>query len=446
VSDDRRDWGATPAIALTDRRRTMQEKVTFEQAFPLAPKYSPLVQLVAAALIFSLTAARAGDSQQWVQFAADGVEARAITQGALCPKATIDGNDAAMSIRARPDADFPILVCALPLPRNVKEATIDGRPLRLPAPRIDKIVLVGDTGCRIHALIAQDCNSIEAWPFRLGAEAAAGQAPDLVIHLGDLLYREAPCPFWRQGCAGSPYGDKWPAWNADFFTPAKALLDAAPWLFVRGNHENCGRGSNGWRRMVDAFPYDAGDCRTTNAPFRVDLGGLTLVVLDVTDADDRFANLQKAEFYKTLLAGAAKIDGPVWFSFHKPIFTSIRRSGAATEGDNKTLVEAARDSIPPNVQAILSGHLHTFQLASYVEGYPAQIVAGHGGNLDLSAPKNFDGLVINGVAVEIGRSTPAAFGFATMERRADEWLITNYDTHGTPLAKCHLRGRKLACE
>lgn len=435
-----------PAVAPTRRRQAMQEKLMFEQDFPLVPKYLALVQLLAAALIFSLTPARAGDSHQWVQFAADGAEARVITQDALCPKATIDGNDAAMSIRVRPDGDFPILVCALPLPREAREATIDGRPLRLPAPRINKIALVGDTGCRIHALIAQDCNSIEAWPFRLGAEAAAGHAPDLVIHLGDLLYREAPCPFWRQGCAGSPYGDKWPAWNADFFMPARALLDAAPWVFVRGNHENCGRGSNGWRRLVDAFPYDAGDCLTTNAPFSVELGGLTLVVLDATDADDRFANLQKAKFYKAQLAGAARVDGPVWFAFHKPIFTSIRRSGEATEGDNKTLVEAARDAIPPNVQAILSGHLHTFQVASYVQDYPAQIVAGHGGNLDSSAPKDFDGLVINGVAVEIGRSTPAVFGFAVMERGADEWLITNYDVHGMALAKCHLRGRKLACE
>jgi hypothetical protein len=439
--------GATqPAIALTGRRWTMQEKLMFRQPFPLPAKYIALLQLVAAALIFSPPPTRASVLNQWVQFTADGVEARAITQDGQCPKATIDGKDAAMSIRANPDGDFPVLVCALPLPRKAREATIDGRPLRLPAPHMNKIVLVGDTGCRLHALIAQDCNSIEAWPFRLGAEAAAGQAPDLVIHLGDLLYREVPCPFWRQGCAGSPYGDKWPAWNADFFSAARTLLDAAPWVFVRGNHENCGRASNGWRRLVDAFPYEPGACQTTRPPFSVDLGGLTLVVLDTTDADDRFANLQKAEFYKRQFAGAAKIDGPVWFAFHKPVFTSIRMSGAATEGDNKTLVEAARNSIHSNVQAILSGHLHTFEVVSYVQDYPAQIVAGHGGNLDPSAPQKFDGLVINGVVVETGRSTPATFGFAVMERSDDEWRITDYDVHGAAQAHCQLRARKLACE
>jgi hypothetical protein len=409
-------------------------------------KYFARALCVAAALIIVRASAQASDSYQWVQFTADGFEARAVTQDAICPKATIDGSDAAMSIRARPDDDFPILVCALPLPRAAKEAAINGRPLPLPPPQANKIALFGDTGCRIHALVAQDCNSIKAWPFRLGADVAAEQAPDLVIHLGDLHYRETACPIWRKGCEGSPHGDNWPAWKADFFAPAEALLTGAPWVFVRGNHESCARSAKGWRRLVDAFPFDASECQTMEAPFTIDLGGLTLLVLDVTEADDRFPNLQEAEFYKTQLAGAAKIDGPVWFAFHKPIFTSIRLSGTTTEGDNKTLVEAARNSVSANVQAILSGHLHTFQVASYVQDFPAQIVAGHGGNLDQSAPAKFDGLVINGVTVETGRSTPAVFGFAMMERSADEWLITNYDVHGTPLARCRLRGRKLACD
>lgn len=405
------------------------------------PRLAVIAGLAAA---LSHSSARGGDSRQWVQFVDGGLEARAITQDAACPKATVDGTGAAMTIRARPDEDFPILVCALRLPRNVKEATIDGRPLPLPPARVNRIVLFGDTGCRIHPLLAQDCNSIKAWPFRLGADMAAEQAPDLVIHLGDLHYREAPCPITRKGCAGSPYGDKWPAWSADFFSPAEALLNAAPWIFVRGNHESCGRSAKGWRRLVDAFPFNAGECQPNNPPFTVDLGGLTLLVLDVTQADDRIANLQEAEFYKKQIERAASIEGPVWFAFHKPIFTSIRMSGIATEGDNKTLVEAARHSIPANAQAILSGHLHTFQVASYVQDYPAQIVAGHGGNLDPSAPAKFDGLVINGVAVEVGRSAPAVFGFAVMERGDGEWLITNYDVRGTPLARCHLKARKLA--
>ena len=198
--------------------------------------------------------------------------------------------------------------------------------------------------------------------------------------------------------------------------------------------------------MVDAFPFNAGECQPNDTPFTVDLGGLMLVVLDVTEADDRIANLKEAEFYKTQLAGAAGIEGPVWFVFHKPIFTSIRMSGIATEGDNKTLVEAARNSISPNVQAILSGHLHTFQVASYVQDIRRRSFPDTA-EIWINRRRRYSTeLVINGVTVETGRSTPAVFGFAVMERNADEWLITNYDVRGTPLARCHLKARKLTCD
>lgn len=392
--------------------------------------------------------AEAGDFYRWVQFGADGLQARAITQGGACPKAAIDGREAAMTVRAQPDDAFPVTVCALDIPKGAESAAIDGSPLALPPKQPNKILVLGDTGCRLKALFLQDCNSIKSWPFRLTADIAAEFAPDLVIHVGDYYYRESACPAIRKGCAGSPFGDNWNSWKADFFDPGEALLQSAPWVFVRGNHEICDRGGHGWTRALDAFPIAAdGRCRPQNPPFTVDLGGPTLVVLDVTAAEDRIANLEQARFFKTQLAAASAIDEPVWYAFHKPVFASIRITDGATVGDNKTLVEAARNAIPANVQAILSGHLHVFQAASYVDDYPAQFVVGNGGDtMDPYAPAKFDGLAINGVTVERGRSVPAIFGFATFERGDGEWLVTDYDVHGKPLARCHLRGRKVECE
>jgi hypothetical protein len=50
-----------------------------------------------------------------------------------------------------------------------------------------------------------------------------------VIHVGDYLYREDPCPAAAQAqCGGTPSGDNYGAWNADFFKPAAKLLAAAP--------------------------------------------------------------------------------------------------------------------------------------------------------------------------------------------------------------------------
>jgi hypothetical protein len=404
--------------------------------------------LILLALAATASRAGAGDFYRWTQYSSVGLEARAITTEGACPKAVIDGREVAMTVRAQPDDAFSILVCTAAIPKDARTAAIEGRPLALPPARPDKILVIGDTGCRLKALFLQDCNSLQSWPFRLAAETAARFAPDLVVHVGDYYYRESACPPLRQGCAGSPHGDNWAAWRADFFDPGESLLQAAPWVFVRGNHESCERGWRGWTRTLDAHPLAPdGRCEARERPFTVDLGGLTLLVLDVTAAEDRVADMQQAQFFKTQLAAAGAIDGPVWYAFHKPIFSSIKVSGAETIGDNKTLVEAARGGVPGNVQAILSGHLHTLQVASYASDFPAQFVVGNGGDtLDPYAPAKFDGLTINGLAVEQGRSLPTAFGFATFERREGDWLFTAYGVRGEPLMRCHLRGRKVDCE
>ncbi|MGS0757955.1 metallophosphoesterase, partial [Roseateles sp. GG27B] len=98
----------------------------------------------------------------------------------------------------------------------------------------------------------QDCNDPAAWPFAAVARSAAAKRPDLVVHIGDMHYRESPCPADRSGCSGSAWGYGDDAWQADFFRPAAPLLAAAPWLFVRGNHESCGRAGLGWFRFFDA--------------------------------------------------------------------------------------------------------------------------------------------------------------------------------------------------
>lgn len=392
---------------------------------------------------------RAAELRAWTQFAAHGLEARAIVEGAECPKATLDGRETPMAPRAAPEPGFPNLVCALAVPKNAKSAAVDGRPLPLPPARADRIVLVGDTGCRLKAFppMFQDCGSPDAWPFQRLAQAAAGKRPDLVIHLGDLQYREAPCPPFRSGCAGSPYGDNWDAWTADFFAPAEALLRAAPFVFVRGNHENCRRNGKGWGRMTGPYGYEPSACRADETPYAVDLGGLTLVVMDVIDAKDYLVDETGAAKHKAQFEALAALKGPLWLAFHKPVFATVRMFMGATVGDNKTLAEAARGSVPANVEAILSGHLHVFETVSYASDFPAQIVAGHGGDWnETRTSKAFDGLVINGVTVEQGRAAPGVFGFAMLERGEGEWLLTGYDSRGEAIARCHLRGRKLACE
>ncbi len=101
-------------------------------------------------------------------------------------------------------------------------ASILNQDLPLPEGPIRRIAVIGDTGCRVNDWEKkyQACNDPEAWPFAQVAQAVADWDPDLIVHVGDYLYRESPCPEGMAGCQGNPHGDNWATWDADFFTPA----------------------------------------------------------------------------------------------------------------------------------------------------------------------------------------------------------------------------------
>ena len=132
------------------------------------------------------------------------------------------------------DPACPVLVCEHVLPAGAMRASVGGHTLPLLGREARRIVVIGDTGCRVQGGEGiQACNDPAAWPFARVAAAAATLKPDLVIHVGDYHYREVACPDGNPACRGTPWGYGWDAWDADFFVPARALLAAAPWVFVR---------------------------------------------------------------------------------------------------------------------------------------------------------------------------------------------------------------------
>ena len=412
-----------------------------------------LITALAATLASSSTEAR--DVYRWVQYGPNGLEARAVTDAPSCPTVTIDGHAATMRQRSAPGEHYPVRGCATPIPATAKLVTMNGIPLPLPKPRAERILIMGDTGCRLKgADRAQACHDMREWPFRLGAAMSADFKPDLVIHVGDMHYRETPCPENNLGCAGSPYGDTWQVWKEDFFDPGQSLLSAAPWVMVRGNHEECGRGGIGWARTLDPYPYDQkrgrDGCLGPQQPYKVDLGGLTLLVMDVSTADEPRVNEQQVAFFRPQFESAKHIQGPVWFAFHRPIWAIEYFVKGQPAGDNKTLAAAARGALTPNVQAILSGHHHVFEVLKYKNDLPLQIISGHGGNelsLDVPAPI---GQVVNDETIVAGLARPGIFGFAMIEREkgdtsATKWMLTGYDRRGQPIGTCKLDGRNLTC-
>jgi hypothetical protein len=412
-------------------------------------------RLVLLALLFALPcAARAAILTGWSQYGAGGmVEARVVTDDPACPVLIADGMALPMAERSAPTAAFPDRVCVAALPTGAKSASAGGRSLPVPVEHPRHIVLLGDTGCRLKGDIVQSCNDTNSWPFRAVARHAAAEHPDLVIHVGDFLYRESPCKDADERCAGSPWGDNLPTWVADFLSPGNDLLGAAVWVVERGNHEDCKRAGTGWTTLLGRDPV-TGTCNPRDKPLLIDLDGVTLAVLDENDADDSKSTPNEA-VVKSIEAdlsviGAAK---PDWLITHHP-FRGVSKWADQDEGEKKimganaTLLAALHGYDESTLTLMLSGHIHNFQIENYRPPLPPQLVVGEGGDkLDTKVPLKLTGLVTGGQTIVSGLSIPG-FGYVVMDRigGSKDWRIIVHAANGKVLRHCSLKSRTLACK
>jgi len=386
----------------------------------------------------------------WSEAVGDHVSVRAIATDA-CPTLSVGGKPRPLSVRAAPNPAFPLYSCMATLPETAETLEIDGKPVPAWHKSIDRIVVLGDTGCRLKGKIIQDCNDPVAWPFAEVARSAAAERPDLVIHVGDYYYRESACPADRDGCKDSPHGDSWSSWKADFFDPAAPLLAAAPWVFVRGNHEQCGRGAEGWYRFLDAGATPL-TCPATSAAFSVPIGTITLNVVDSADTSDESAPPDKVALFHAQLESVSSqlATGPGWILTHRPIWGfSPPDKGEIGERDelpvNRTEQEAVGGVDLSGIELILSGHVHLFAASSAGAQRPTQLIVGNGGDLrDGTLP----GIQAHSVMVA-GLPTESfiveQFGYLVLDRSGTVWNGTLKHADGSVIAHCQLNGRVLGC-
>jgi hypothetical protein len=416
----------------------------------MRPLFASVLICLAAAAVPAAAADAPAVLARWVQMAPGGeAEIRAVVSGASCPAVVLDGAPAPMRERAAPDTNFPVRVCALTLPKAAKSAVLAGQSLPLPKADPVHIVVLGDTGCRIKGMTVQDCNDPAKWPFHTVATSAAATKPDLIIHVGDYLYREGACPpAQAEACGGTPWGDNWAAWNADFFAPAAPLFAAAPLVIVRGNHEECARAGTGWLRLLGPLAVDPkAPCTDHVAPYAVPLGAVTLAVMDDAHASDVDAPGDLVAMYRADFAAVAKLGPPpVFLVMHRPVWGVVKFAFGMVLGGNRTMMAAQDDGgIPANVALLVAGHIHTFEAINYAKGPPPQILAGEGGDLLDSAPLDLSGQSIGTVKIASGISLPG-YGFLTFTRQPNtSWSIDVLSAAGAHERTCVLAARHLDC-
>jgi hypothetical protein len=424
----------------------------------------------------------------WVEIGANNQAiARLLTPYAACPSITVDGTTSAMTVRApiatlplRPTSTdttlaaamtssnskpsvFTTTTCEFNLPAGASKASVAGISLPLPKPVVNRVVIIGDTGCRISiGNVYQACNDPTQWPFSVIAATTAAMKPDLVLHVGDYEYRDNPCPPGNTACAGQPWGYGSDAWAADFFAPAAPLLAAAPWVMVRGNHEVCNRAGQGWYRYLDPAPFDSSDVKTCdnpasdttgnfNDPWAVSFGDTQFIAFDSSSVSKTAYSPAAFQPYTTELSEAASLSSGNLlniFAVHHPVlgYSAANPPTLGSPGLQSVMNAAFPGNYyPPNTAIAIHGHVHDFQAFDFASNHPATFVAGNGGdNLDSALPAVFNpnadlpapNTVVNAFAYS------QEFGFMVMDRvgavGAKNWKFTSYRTNGTVIAVCSM--------
>lgn len=321
---------------------------------------------------------------------------RVITKRNDCPSITIGEATYKMLLHAKSSSDIPLTSCKFVIPQSANSIQFENKTINLPK-AFNKILIVGDTGCRIKGISVQDCH--QDWPFEKIANISEKYKPDLIIHLGDYFYREFCLRF---KCIGEPTGDNMKAWSADFFQPAQNLLNVAPWVMVRGNHESCSRGGNGWSHFFDY----RNKCYKHTIPYTIDLDPkLRLIIADSADSD-----LLQEEI--NVINSLAVDNKQNWLLTHRPFWVK-------TNNGKEFLSQL--QNLSSNISVILSGHIHTFHIAE--NSGQKQLIVGNSGS------KLYE---VSDFADDVTRRE---FGFTILDKQEnDNWQLTAFNLNNEIIA------------
>lgn len=397
----------------------------------------PLILLVAMP-------AFSGSKHHWVQLGpGTDLIVRLLTSAADCPKIRIDGQVVRTNERAMPTADYAKRLCERTTDRSVREISVEDQPLPTLNPDVRRIAVIGDTGCSIKKFRSQACNDPDAWPLFNVLAAVKKEQPDLVIHVGDYHYRERPCPPGID-CTGSPYGQNEESWIADWFDPAQQLMSQVPFLFVRGNHEQCGRAEKGWFRYFSVGPLPD-KCIDVSEPWSTTVAGVTMAVFDSSSGKaSRSAPENLAIFRRYANELLSEAPAETWLLTHRPLWAYLHAFDDLITGDATQRAAFALNK-PNAIALILSGHIHAFQLLA-IENGPVQLISGNAGAiLDPMPTKRMQDIEIGGyLARQI--EGKGEFGFTVLSRQQDaSWHLEARGIDGDTFSRCHLSERALSC-
>jgi hypothetical protein len=312
---------------------------------------------------------------------------------------------------------------------------------------VQKIVFVGDTGCRMketnYGDRYQDCKNPVEWNYAAVMDKITAEKPDLVIHVGDYHYREQCSPGKPCRAMTDTIGYGWKTWESDFFAPSEKGFALAPWIFVRGNHEECVRAFEGYK-LITEQKWDHA-CVDQEKTEYIRLGDLLIVQLDSSTISDDPAKTEQAPLWEKQFGEIAEhlkdTDAKqIWLVTHKPLAgLTTNRKGELVSLNVHLRNAFIKSGLNKKINLMIGGHIHNTQYLN-IDDLPIQLVVGNSGtaldNIEaFQHPENIlhhtiDGLKINEFKTDL--KSPRSIGYTVLSKGADDkiWTVAFHDIDG----------------
>jgi hypothetical protein len=173
-------------------------------------------------------------------------------------------------------------------------------------------------------------------------------------------------------------------------------------------------------------------------------------MFDSSAADDTMVDPAQVTIYRAQFAEVERLAGPrALFVTHRPMWVfghaGVQNGQEVLFRSNPNLEAASENRLPAGVEAVLSGHVHLFELLGFGQDRPPQLVVGNSGTeLDPAVTTPLAGLEIGGATVAVGE-TLDEFGFATLDASDGGWTFRMRALDGDVRVTCEIEGTRVAC-
>lgn len=324
-----------------------------------------------------------------------------------------------------------------------------------------RLAVIGDTGCRLketkNGNVYQDCSVTKEWPYSEVVMSLEKENYNFAIHTGDYHYREQCTDAKLCPAYGKYIGYVWGAWWDDFYGPTQSLFKKTPWLFVRGNHEDCNRAYTGWAPLSAVSNKKFLDTCTEVEPYQwVEMDDVVFINFDNAMMEDRkpLAPEEAAKWKTKFVELKDKIDSlktkkEIWFLSHKPMFGYVpdKKDAEPVAIDTYMSDLLKASGLYDKVDIFLAGHIHTQQVVP-LNGKgkkpepKLQLVVAHSGtSLDPFGRKMLSAKIMTTT------ENKYSFGYAMFEKLGfKKWKFIFKDTKGVTQLECQSDANKVACE